>query len=189
MITSLYPVFRRWSDGCAVWLISDTHFMDKDCLCMDPRWPLPEDHIAMINSRVGKHDTIIHLGDVGHPSFIKRLNGDRKILITGNHDLGNARYVEFFDEIYNGPLVVGQKLILSHEPVDVPWAYNIHGHCHCRESPVEERGFNVTSDVVDFKPINLGNLIKDGALSGITNIHRMVIDDKYFTDKFAEGSE
>ena len=40
-----------------------------------------------INSKVGKKDTIIFLGDIGDPSYISKIRG-YKILIAGNHDTG-----------------------------------------------------------------------------------------------------
>ena len=36
-----------------------------------------------------------------------------------------------FDEVYTGPLVIGEKIILSHEPLpNIDWALNLHGHNH-----------------------------------------------------------
>jgi hypothetical protein len=35
---------------------------------------------------------------------------------------------------------------------------------------------NLAANVCGYKPLNLGQLIKNGALADIKNIHRMVID-------------
>lgn len=38
-----------------------------------------------------------------------------------------------FDETYSGPVIIGEKLILSHEPIEnCDWCMNIHGHDHSR---------------------------------------------------------
>lgn len=182
MIASLYQPFQRWSDGCSVWLISDTHFDDPDCKLMNSDWPHPMRLVNRISKKVGKNDTLIHLGDVGNPQYMRHIHCKHKVLITGNHDAGASKYKEWFHEIYTGPLIIADKLILSHEPVDVPWAFNIHGHCHRQSIPwmfdiyEDPVAYNVCCDVVDYTPVNLGQLIKDGIMSGIKNIHRMTID-------------
>ena len=39
-----------------------------------------------------------------------------------------------FDEVYEGPLMIAEKIILSHEPIVncPPWMFNIHGHVHTK---------------------------------------------------------
>ena len=81
-----------------------------------------------------------------------------------------------FDEVYEGPLMIAEKLILSHEPVDVPWAYNIHGHIHDSKHKNDKRHFNVCADVNNYQPINMNQWMKQGYLSRIESIHRTVID-------------
>lgn len=84
-----------------------------------------------------------------------------------------------FDEVYEGALMVGEKLILSHEPVDVPWAFNIHGHVHSRSygQKSHHRHFNCCSDAIDYKPINFNQWLKQGYLANIETIHRVTIDN------------
>lgn len=79
-----------------------------------------------------------------------------------------------FDEVYEGPLMISEKLILSHEPVDVPWAFNLHGHDHTGRKS-DERHFNVCADVIDYTPLNFNQFMKSGALSKIETIHRQTI--------------
>ncbi len=79
-----------------------------------------------------------------------------------------------FDEVYEGALIVGEKLILSHEPVDIPWLYNIHGHDHAGH--MRKNHLNVCSDVIGYEPINLTQKLKSGLMSAITTIHRATID-------------
>ena len=79
-----------------------------------------------------------------------------------------------FDEVYEGPLMIAEKLILSHEPVDVPWAYNIHGHDH--QGRKRKNHTNVCVDVTGYQPINMNQWMKSGAMSKVETIHRETID-------------
>ena len=79
-----------------------------------------------------------------------------------------------FDEVYEGALIVGEKLILSHEPVEIPWLYNIHGHDHAGKK--RKNHLNVCSDVIGYEPVNLTQKLKSGLMSVITTIHRVTID-------------
>ena len=79
-----------------------------------------------------------------------------------------------FDEVYEGPLIIAEKLILSHEPVDVPWAYNIHGHDHMGAK--RKNHLNVCADVIDYTPVNMNQWMKSGAMSKVETIHRETID-------------
>lgn len=83
---------------------------------------------------------------------------------------------QLFDEIYEGPLMIGEKLILSHEPLDCSWAFNIHGHIHSGHRVPTKTHLNVCSDVIKYTPLNLNNLLKTGLTSYITSIHRSTID-------------
>lgn len=154
--------------------------------------------VQRINSVVGKNDTLIILGDVGDVSYVKKLRG-YKVLLLGNHDSGASNYqrtypyVEqygddepitygkdnhLFDEVYDGPLMVNDRLILSHEPIEnLPkYFFNIHGHDHSGAN----RGsnyLNVCCELLElFKPFNLSSALKDGLLSHIPSIHRSAID-------------
>ena len=79
-----------------------------------------------------------------------------------------------FDEVYEGPVMIGEKLILSHEPVDIPWAFNIHGHDHAGAK--RKNHLNVCADVIGYTPVNMNQFMKSGALSHIETIHRGTID-------------
>ncbi len=176
MIGTLYPTFRKWSERGSVYIISDTHFDDPDCKLMDKNWPSPEEHLSHINQFVHKNDTLIHLGDVGDPSYIDRIRA-YKVLLLGNHDETAQKFIPHFDEIYTGPLFIAEKLLLSHEPVYglEKICVNIHGHCHGGTSTSTH--FNAASDVCGYLPVDLGKLIKRGLLSKTTSIHRLAIDD------------
>ena len=173
----LYDVFReRWERFQTAHIISDTHFGDKDLQAGIKNRPNDEDYVKLINSKVGKNDLLICLGDVGDIECARRLKG-YKILIAGNHDAGMSNYKDVFDEVYAGALIVGEKLILSHEPVDVPWAFNIHGHVHHGEPMSDNRHFNVCGEARKcYEPVNLNQFMKAGFMAKIQTIHRSVID-------------
>lgn len=83
-----------------------------------------------------------------------------------------------FDEVYTGVLVIGEKLILSHEPINmIPWAFNIHGHVHDRRVKNNGNHFNVCADVIGYEPINFNKWMKEGHLANIVSIHRDTIDN------------
>lgn len=176
MIASLYEPFRIWSDGGSVWVISDTHFGDADCRLMDPGWIGPDEQVAILNRYVRKGDTLVHLGDVGDASYMDRVRSGHKVLITGNHDrLSDVR--GHFDEIYDGVLVIAPKIVLSHEPVPVAWAVNVHGHDHADGFDFGRcRHVNLAANVCGYVPMNLGHAIKHGLCAGIDGIHRITID-------------
>ena len=176
-LPQLYDIFReRWERFQTAHIISDTHFGDKDLQANIKDRPNDEDYVKLINSKVGKNDLLICLGDVGDIEYARRLKG-YKILIAGNHDAGMSNYKDVFDEVYAGALIVGEKLILSHEPVDVPWAFNIHGHAHHGEPMSDNRHFNVCGEARKcYEPVNLNQFMKAGFMSKIQTIHRDVID-------------
>lgn len=177
MIKSLYPAFQRWSAGGSVYIISDTHFDDEDCTLMDRCWMTPQCHIKVINTWVCKNDTLIHLGDVGNPEYLKKVKG-YKVLITGNHDKGASVYEPYFDEIYTGPLFIGDRILLSHEPIyGLDWCVNIHGHNHNAELPEDDTHINLAANVVNFRLFSLGEAIKNGMLSDVNGIHRETVDN------------
>ena len=244
MLPQLYKCFQHWSANGSIYIYSDPHFEDSDCKIMDAAWPTPAEQIAKINAKVHKGDTLIILGDIGNPEYIKKIKAGYKILISGNHDAGLTNYkktitheikeifaeyvddeekyeidvaierksfykylyekypyakiniqerYEFhspfhffdatiddnlFDEVYGGPLFIGEKILLSHEPIYNKCWYNIHGHRHS-DDDTNYKGknyFNCCANVIKYEPINLKDIIKSGALKNIPTIHRKTID-------------
>lgn len=226
MIKTLYPPFRKWTEKGTLWVYSDPHFSDPDCIEMRKNYIGDDEQIARINSKVGKHDTIIFLGDIGNEEMIRKIRG-YKVLIMGNHDKGASRYERkienamfnadivdkqmvydemskkypgwkinirqehcvimspfdrwvaeadncLFDEVYEGPLFISEKLVLSHEYIDFPFAFNIHGHEH--RYIHRDYHLNVCAEHIGYYPINLTKEIKKGLLSGVESIHRITID-------------
>ena len=175
-LPGLYNCFQHWGEKNAVWVISDTHFGDKDIKKAFPNRPSDEELIKNINQKVGKTGTLLLLGDVGDIECAKQLKG-YKVLICGNHESGLEKYKEVFNETYSGALIIGEKLLLSHEPVpDVEWCMNLHGHTHDPRAKNDKYHLNVCADVIGYTPINLNQFLKSGALSKIKTIRRTVID-------------
>lgn len=222
MLSSLYKPFQKWSELGTIWVISDPHLSDPEMVHLRKNYIGDEEQIKRINSKVGKKDTIIFLGDIGNIELIKQIRG-YKVLIMGNHDSGATNYMRvrelvletrdfdllkelkaegkidyieryediagwmmfrgwkdnrLFDEVYEGPLFISEKILLSHEPVHLPFAFNIHGHDHTGWSNALKgfRHLNVCAEHVNYTPVNLTALIKRGVASKVETIHRMTID-------------
>lgn len=177
MINSLYPIFRHWSEKGSVYLISDTHFADSDCKLMDSEWISPEEQVSILQKYIHKNDTLIHLGDVGNPEYLKNVKG-YKVLIMGNHDQSIKKYQPYFNEVYSGPLFISDKILLSHEPINrnLEFCFNFHGHDHNPAFAADKYQMNLAANVCGYTPVNLGKLIKDGILSNIDSLHRITID-------------
>ena len=173
MIKTLYEQFRHWSEKGSVWIISDTHFEDEDCAKMDLFWPAPQTQVDFINQSAHKNYTLIILGDIGNVEWIKKLKAGHKVLLCGNHDAGIENYIDIFNEVYSGPLMIAEKIILSHVPIPgIDWAYNIHGHDHNFHSKNDKYHYNVAANKIGYIPINLGQLIKAGPLNKIESLNR-----------------
>ena len=243
MKVKLYEPFEKWYHGGTIWLLGDLHFQKDTEMETYFHWPSAEERLSIINSKVTKNDTFICLGDVGDRlDLVSKIKCNYKVLITGNHDKGNANYQrrilecgicyseqeakdilrhgnmhtlrignvnpdsyekrvnihgkEFFlfktdnrlfDEVYDGPLFINNKIILSHERVELPYALNIHGHEHCSDFSVEKQYvyeddvytsylINLASDVVNFIPQRLDKILEQFPLKYIESIHDITIE-------------
>lgn len=115
---------------------------------------------------------------------MKRLYPDCAYSISDSYDfLDNVPCWEvsadnrLFDEVYTGVLVIGEKLMLSHEPIKgCDWCMNIHGHDHSRYHKNDKYHFNVCADVIGYEPINFNKWMKEGHLANIVSIHRDTIN-------------
>ena len=192
MISILYDCFKHWSKAGSVYIYSDPHFGDAEhfkLLKANNNVPegvntveeLDELQISNINRVCHKNDTLILLGDVGNIELIKRLKAGYKVLLTGNHDRGASFYKDYFDEVYTGPLMISDKIILSHEPI-VPcpsYLVNLHGHIHDRPFiyTFDGRSYhNFCAEALCYEPVSLGDMIKHSLLSGVDDIHRVAVD-------------
>lgn len=89
---------------------------------------------------------------------------------------------KMFDCVFQGPIILGEKLILSHEPIyfamNFPF-FNIHGHVHSPNKVYNDEGIfhkNVCCDVCGYEPFHLNSFLKNGGLKNIKSIHRQTID-------------
>ena len=94
---------------------------------------------------------------------------------------------DIFDEIYEGCLMISPKIILSHEPIDFPYAFNIHGHVH-KDIENDDRHFNCCAEHINYTPVCLKHIVESGCLKNVLDIHRETID-KAIENKRNEESE
>lgn len=82
-----------------------------------------------------------------------------------------------FNEVYDGPVMISGRILLSHEPVpNITWAVNLHGHVHDPKARSDKYHFNMCADRNNYTPINFNQWLKDGHLSHIVTTRRVVID-------------
>ena len=176
MYKHIYDCFEPWFNGNkgGIWFYSDPHFGDQEMMYLRKNYIGDDEQVACINKKVGKHDTLIILGDIGDPEYLKKIHA-HIILVLGNHDSGATKYKEYADEVFEGPLFLSDRILLSHEPINYPFGLNIHGHCH--GSTVSDKfHLNCCAELIDYTPVSLRELVKAGALKDIQDIHRYTID-------------
>ena len=228
MYKNLYDQFAHWfHDGKGtVYFYSDPHFNDDEMKYLRKNYIGDEEQIKRINSKIGKYDTLVVLGDVGDIERVRQIRG-YKVLVMGNHDKGATKYkrkvkqhmldgMEYtkeealaeaknaypplydihierkivvedgnphaywhivvddclFDEVYEGALMIAPNIILSHEPVNFPFAKNIAGHDHANKY---NGTINVCAEHIDYTPVPLKWLVEQGMLKA-PDIHRETID-------------
>ena len=184
MYKNLYECFKHWYRGGQIFLYSDPHFGDDDTKKFRKNYIPDEEQVKRINSKIGKNDTIIFLGDIGNIKYVKKIRG-YKILIMGNHDKGSSHYKKdlfnnkyLFDEVYEGPLVISEKIILSHEPIDISFMLNIHGHDHSLSYCLDNNHINICAEYINYYPIPLKKIVNSGVLNKIKSIHRLAIEKR-----------
>jgi calcineurin-like phosphoesterase family protein len=219
MFKNLYDNFAHWfhEGRGTVYFYSDPHFNDPEMVHLRKNYIGDEEQIKRINSKIGKYDTLVVLGDVGDIEWVRKIRG-YKVLVMGNHDMGATKYKRkvikegfngflyskeevyqymlkyfphfnisitfdgedwiatadngLFDEVYEGALMIAPNIILSHEPVNFPFAVNIHGHDHSNWYP---GGINMCAEHIDYTPVPLKTLVEKGMLKA-PDIHRETID-------------
>lgn len=82
---------------------------------------------------------------------------------------------KLFDEVYEGTLQINPKIILSHEPVEYEYCFNIHGHDHSNWYN-KENHLNVCAEHINYTPVSLKSILEKGVLKNIPDIHRVTID-------------
>ena len=101
------------------------------------------------------------LGDFGSLDYLWVFNMFRNYEITVNFILGNhdrveniSKFREYCDNVYEYPVYLSQKLVISHFPVAVyEDSINIHGHLH--GSKLQDKNhINASIHVTGYKPIS-----------------------------------
>ena len=158
------------------WIWSDLHLSDPSVLLGRGR---PFRSVEEMNRhllrnwrrRVGADDTIICLGDVGHPDAwrddglmldVSECPGER-LLVLGNHDVDPVNRIRPFGIDHTaGTLYAASDppRLLTHMPLlQVPHgAVNVHGHVHEQESPTPNRHVNVSVEQLNYQPANLSDI-------------------------------
>ena len=176
-----------------IYYTSDPHFFHENMirLCNRPFQTVEEMNQVILerwNLTVGKNDIIYILGDFAmryeNPqdvyNLLTRLHG-KKVLITGNHDKlrKDIKFCKYFDYVKNYDEIVdnNRRVILFHYPME-DWngrwrgSYHLYGHIHnsdkCVYRHIENR-FNVCSDVHNFTPVTLDQLIEQER-KGLLNV-------------------
>jgi calcineurin-like phosphoesterase family protein len=168
-----------------VWITADTHFGEADAVTMFGRphaGPREMDEVLLeaINSRVGRRDLLLHLGDfcgphsegrkaqVAHAERIRNRIRCRRIeLVRGNHDPASRRFEELFRRVSDlrswriGPERL--RVNACHWPLRL-WrgqfkgAVLLHGHAHGGLATMP-RSIDVGVDCWQWKPIELDALL------------------------------
>lgn len=83
-----------------------------------------------------------------------------------------------FNEVYAGPLMINEKILLSHEPIpNCSWVYNCHAHVHDPHIKDDTYHFNFNIDGKQhYEPWNFNQWLKEGHTSKIQSLHRQTID-------------
>jgi calcineurin-like phosphoesterase family protein len=165
---------------------SDTHFGDHRVLNIRPRpfgsvSEMNEALVARWNARVGKQDTVWHLGDFAldtkmAQAILPRLNG-RKHLVSGNIDGERVRSLAWSSvQAYAEFAIEGVLLVLCHYPFRT-WngihrgSINLHGHSHRRLKPLT-RQYDVGVDARGFEPVLLSELLTEQERQGRARARR-----------------
>lgn len=182
-------------------IIGDLHMGDEDMckLVKEDGHPLRpfssvEEHdetiIANWNKVVPKDAKVYVLGDIAQKKIdiakIGRLNGSRKILIAGNHDIyPSSEYLKYFKDI-RATHRLENGIIMSHIPIH-PSSFgkahkvNVMGHIHANKvyhsiaypnldnpygeiiykQEIDPRYMCVSCEQINYTPIELGAIIAE----------------------------
>lgn len=205
MYKHLYDSLKHWYHyGIGnIYFYSDPHFNDEEMKFLRQDYIGDMEQVARINSKVGKNDTIVFLGDIGDVDFIRYIRG-YKVLIMGNHDARASNYrrkeklvgsiEEYKDKLHQkgyfeaaGYVWYDNELfdevyegILTIAPNIIlshepigNFPYAINIHGHNHNSNDK---YNMCAENINYTPVPIKNFIKDGISKKVVDIHREAID-------------
>lgn len=179
------------------YLIGDLHFGSDGMFnrAYSKTFKTKEEYMETVvknyNLIVNNNHKVLFLGDLGREKelrkYISQMNG-YKILILGNHDKYSKRfYNKLFDEVYNYPLFMMNRIVVSHEPIPVePGVLNIHGHTHAVKLKSKQH-LNICIEHTDYKPVRLKRCI--GMLSYLEKPNRKFLQEWYKDIQIWTGEE
>jgi calcineurin-like phosphoesterase family protein len=161
------------------YVISDHHFGHANIIgyCDRPFTSVGDMNSALLEHHyetVDPDDLLIHLGDVAMDmqdgqetiEYFDRLDGD--LLLQGNHDVGLDPEAAPFPVLDSCVLQHDDyQFYCTHKPQSVPdeWdGWTIHGHMHNNDTEsypflaYDEQRINVSSELLDYRPIALDTL-------------------------------
>ncbi|RLG05171.1 MAG: metallophosphoesterase [Thaumarchaeota archaeon] len=154
------------------WFTADTHFGHENIIKHCNRPFKTVDHmdrtlIQLWNSRVKKHDLVIHLGDFMFRGLRKReyyldqLNGHITFL-KGNHDHNNSLNTKITSLVVH---ISNLDIYCTHKPEDYSSSYTINlvGHVHNAwkvKKIYNTYLVNVGVDVWDYHPVDINEILK-----------------------------
>jgi calcineurin-like phosphoesterase family protein len=176
-----------------LYFISDTHFGHSNIIkfCNRPYSNVDEqdnDIIEKWNNTISDDDFIFHLGDFFFRanngrirSILDKLNG-KKYLILGNHDksiIKNKWTHEYFENIYQRCIIditnnklISNTIVLDHYPI-CSWykknrgSLHLHGHVHNNQTFNKPNMFNVSVEMIGYKPISYNEIIDNLKYNGL----------------------
>lgn len=169
-----------------IFFISDTHFSHANIIryTRRPFANVQEMNATMIanwNSVVKDGDNVFHLGDVGFgkesevSAIVAQLLG-HKHLILGNHDrLRGCAYKRMgFESVTDWNTIrIGHKRVwMAHRPENLTsndglvsgYTHYLHGHVHGSFLRPEPNTFDVSVEVIGYRPVTLDELVRLGTL-------------------------
>ena len=131
--------------------------------------------------------TLWFLGDFGNLDYLWVFDMFTRNGITVNFILGNHDKVEdipkiamYCDNVYEYPVFLSQKLVVSHYPVAVYGdSINIHGHLHGAKL-YDQNHVNASIHVAKYKPITSKNL--SAIYSQLPKFNRRFLYEPYAAD-------
>lgn len=160
-----------------IFVTADPHFDHANIIrhCNRPYsdlYDMNENLVHNWNQKVGKHDTVIVIGDFAyknHSKWVMRLNGSI-VLVTGNHDKMNKIALRDFSSVHQHlyKTIDGQKAFFHHFPCDSWWgssapvpSWHFFGHCHGRkDARWDLLRIDMGIDVWNYAPVRWDIIVK-----------------------------